>query len=291
MQLHRYTQVVNLLPMSEKSRERLLTQLFYQTRGIYTHITLDKFISLFGQAQDRAQKVKLYFENGKIVGFTSWRVHRVKLANGYYDVHRSVYMIKPHCRNADSEKFLLSEIIKYNFTHLFSKATPVFLCSSEGPVTYYIMQKYVPNIYPVASNEQDRQLHQLALNLVKKLNLPLRSEHPITITPVCKINDDTLNKKRWLTRKDDSVKYYLKHCPEYLDDNHTDNARALIILFKCGFLPWFKSMFNFIRHKGVNWFSVKNNNQKLHTKTSLITNPRTWFELGFAALVLAYFTF
>ncbi|WP_299005389.1 hypothetical protein [uncultured Shewanella sp.] len=262
------THKISLLNLTHSEKNSKLSEIFKHMQGVITHISESDFINIISTQHDIAQKLKIYYENGEIIGFTSWRVERVHINDKGYDIHRSLNIIRPDKRSVSSEKFILSEILTYCIKNIFSKYQSIFVCRSDGPVTYYVFHKYIPTIYPSATNNHNSFLEDLAYKLADKLSIPICNHNPIRTTSPFKVNDSIEDKKRWQSRNEQSVQYFLTHCPNYLDEHHQDNARSLLLVFECGFKNWISSIIRLIKSRGIVWFFGK----KTHSITKAAKN-------------------
>lgn len=251
------THTLSLLNLTHDEKETKLSELFNHIHGVITHISETDFINIISTKNDIAQKIKIYYENGECIGFTSWRVERVHINNKGYDIHRSLNIIKPDKRSVSSEKFILSEIFKYCIKKIFSTYQSIFVCRSDGPVTYYVFHKYIPTIYPSATNNHNSFLEDLAHKLADRLNIPISHHNPIRTTSPFKVNDSIEDKQRWVAKNEQSVQYFLTHCPNYLDDHHQNDTHSLLLVFECGFKNWATSIIRLIKSRGTVWFFGK----------------------------------
>lgn len=246
--------VVDLLSISVNLKDKTLRRVYHGMKDTMVNITESDYLSFFSQTRDVRQKIKVYTDKGEVIGFTSWRVEKVMITHQWYCIHRSLNIIKPDKRNLSSEKFLIYETIKYNLHKLLCgcQSKSMFMCRADGPVTYYVFNKYFANVYPSVNGRHDPRLEKVAQFLVRHFGLSLVTYDPIKVSSAFQSNDPKQIKHRWLKKKDQSVQYYFKHCPGYLDNEHP--AQSLLVVFDCGLKNLILSMLNLVKSRGLAWF-------------------------------------
>ncbi|WDE08659.1 hypothetical protein SG34_032600 [Thalassomonas viridans] len=253
LSLKSYT--LNLLRINTEEKNKQLLHLYRQMSQLLTHCTAESFINRLATKNDVQQKIRIYIRGTEVVGFTSWRVEEIMIGKSAYAVHRSVNAVKAGKRNVSSEKFLLSEIFKYNIKNILKKQKSIFLCSATGPATYYCLEKYFSKIYPSADEQHEPYLEQIARDMVRYFNFDTKGCTPIKIRSAFKVNDCPVVKESWSKSSQKSVQYFIKHTPHYY--NPHDEPYSLLVVSQVGIKELLNAMKKLMYSRGIKWLIGK----------------------------------